>query len=69
MSKISLESNSLVAMRLFIEEIYPNHSQGVMINDAYAILNRTASMLTHVYREANLCADHLARLGAESTKG
>lgn len=38
-----------------------------MINDAHAILNRIAStyVLTHIYREGNLCADHLARLGAE----
>ncbi|KAI8535083.1 hypothetical protein RHMOL_Rhmol10G0147600 [Rhododendron molle] len=36
-----------------------------MISDAQAILSRTQSTLTPIYREANQCANHLARIRAE----
>lgn len=39
-----------------------------MINDAHAILLRTGTTLTHIYREANQCANHLASLGAEQNQ-
>ncbi|KAG5527523.1 hypothetical protein RHGRI_028433 [Rhododendron griersonianum] len=33
--------------------------------DANMLLNRIESRLSHIFREANQCASHLARMGAE----
>ncbi|KAI8568753.1 hypothetical protein RHMOL_Rhmol02G0225000 [Rhododendron molle] len=45
-----------------------NHPQSVIINDAHVLLNRTGTTLTHIYRNANQRADHLACLGAEQNE-
>lgn len=45
-----------------------NHPQSVIINDAHVLLNRTGTTLTHIYRNANQCADQLTRLGAEQNE-
>ncbi|KAI8524058.1 hypothetical protein RHMOL_Rhmol13G0119700 [Rhododendron molle] len=56
------------AVELIIKGNLENYPQSVMINDAHAILNRTGTTLAHTYREANHCADHLARIGTEQNK-
>lgn len=42
-----------------------NHPLSTLIVDARTILAGTNSTFTDIYKNANNCADHLARLGGE----
>lgn len=64
-NNISIESDSLDAVKLINEGPNDEHPQVTLIQDAKILLSRTGSSLTHVFREANQCADHLAHIGAE----
>lgn len=64
-ANMSIESDSQTAVILFNEGANPNHPQSNILNDGKYLLGRTGCTLTHTYREANQCADFLARLGAE----
>lgn len=68
MTNINLESDSLIAVSLINEGNSGNHPQSVMIDDAHAILSRTKTTLTYIYREANHCADHLTRREANQNE-
>lgn len=59
MTKIHVESDSLVAVELIKNGAPANHSQSTIINDAHALLIRRESVLAHTYRTAKQCADHL----------
>lgn len=68
MKNVTIESDSSLAVNL-INEGTPgdhagDHAQGI-IKDAHALLAHTETKLAHIYRGANKCADHLARVGAE----
>ncbi|KAI8536564.1 hypothetical protein RHMOL_Rhmol10G0267200 [Rhododendron molle] len=65
MTTVTIESDFLSVVKMINEGNSVNQPQSVMISDAHAILDRTESMLTHLYQEANQFADHLARIGAE----
>ncbi|KAH7860326.1 hypothetical protein Vadar_012160 [Vaccinium darrowii] len=60
-----IESDCQTAIILFNEGVNVNHPQSNIINDGKYLISRTGSTLSHTYRDANQCADHLAHLGAE----
>lgn len=68
LNNIYIETDSQTAVILFNDGANLNHPQSNIINDGKYLLNRTGSKLTHTYRDANQCADHLAHLGAEQEK-
>lgn len=60
-----IERDSLVAVQL-INEGNPNgNHQQALVADAQILMARTGAVLSHIYRQANQTADHLARMGAE----
>ncbi|KAG5529761.1 hypothetical protein RHGRI_030220 [Rhododendron griersonianum] len=65
LANVDIESDSLVAVNIINAGTPGNHPQSTIINDAKMLLQQTESKLTHIYRDANQCADHLARMGAE----
>ena len=67
MNSVEIESDCIQAIRL-IQNIDDdkNHPQQYIIREARALLQRTGATLRHISRSANQCADHLARLGAET---
>lgn len=65
MSRITIELDALMAVKLINEGDSVDHPQRNMIKDAHAILTRTESTLQHIYREVDQYADRLARIGAE----
>lgn len=67
-NNISIESDSLIAVQLINEGPNKEHPQIDLIKEAKNLLARTCSLLSHVFREANLCADHLAHLGAQQAE-
>lgn len=62
---VTIESDALLAVNLITEGNPGNHAQSVIINEAHGLLTLMGMTLTHMYRNANQCADHLAHLGAE----
>lgn len=68
LTNIKIESDSIIAVESINGGNSVNHPQRAMINDAHAIMVRTGTTLNHTYREANQCADHLARIGAEQNE-
>lgn len=65
LQKVAIESDSSIAMNLINEGAAGNHPQNNVINDAKTLLTRTESSLTHIYRNKNECADHLAKMRAK----
>ncbi|KAI8554787.1 hypothetical protein RHMOL_Rhmol05G0124000 [Rhododendron molle] len=65
LANVDIESDSLIAVNIINAGTPGNHPQSIIINDAKMLLQQTKSKLTHIYRTANQCADHLARMGAE----
>ncbi|XP_058198622.1 uncharacterized protein LOC131314149 [Rhododendron vialii] len=68
LENVKIESDSLVAVNLTMEGNPGNHPQSVLINEIHALLTQTNTTIGHIYRSANQCADHLARMGAERTE-
>lgn len=68
LANVKTESDALLAVNLINEDPKANHPLSTIIKDARTILMGTASSLTHIYRRANECADHLARVGAEQAE-
>lgn len=68
LANVDIESDSLVAVNIINAGTPGNHPQSIIINDAKMLLHQTGSKLTHIYRAANQCADHLARMGAEQNE-
>lgn len=64
-SNIAIESDSTVAVQLIKEVPNVEHPLLSQINDAKAILARTNSPISYIYRQANQCADHLGHMSAE----
>lgn len=62
---VQVESDSMEAVMLVNEGNAIGHPHQALIQDANVLLRGTYSTLSHIFREANSCADHLARLGAE----
>lgn len=67
-NNICIESDSLDAVQLINDGPNEEHPQTELIKEAKNLLTRTCSLLKHVFREANQCSDHLARLGAEQAE-
>lgn len=65
---VNIESDSREAVNLINDGPTENHPHQVLITDSKILLDRTRANLTHIYREANQSADHLARLGAEQAE-
>jgi len=65
---VQVESDSQTAVILFNDGAPANHPQSNLLNDGKYLLNRTGSTLTHINRNANQCADFLARLGVEQNE-
>lgn len=68
MQNVVIESDSLMAVNLINEEFEGSHPQSNMIYETRALKSRTGAILNHISRNANECADHLARLGAEQNE-
>lgn len=67
-ASVKIESDALLAVKLINEGPNANHPLSTIINYARTIIMGTASSLTHVYRGANECSDHLARVGPEQAE-
>lgn len=67
-SNIRIESDSSHAVQLITDGPNDKHPLFAMITDARMLLARTFSALSHISREANQSADHLAHMGAEQTE-
>lgn len=65
MNNAKIELDALVAVNLINDGPNVNHPLSTPICDAKTFLVGTNSTLTHIFRIANECAHHLARLGAE----
>ncbi|KAI8538402.1 hypothetical protein RHMOL_Rhmol09G0100000 [Rhododendron molle] len=65
LANVDIESDSPVAVNIINAGNPGNHPQSIIINDAKMLLLQTGPTLTHIFRAANQCANHLARMGAE----
>lgn len=63
LANVKTKSDALLAVNLINEDPKANHPLSTIIKYARTIL--MGSSLTHIYRGANECTDHLARVGAE----
>jgi len=64
-SNIHIELDSLMAVQLINKEVAGDNANQALVLDSRSLLKRTQSVLTHIFREANRNADHMARLGAK----
>lgn len=64
-NNIHIESDSLSAVQLINGDHPSTHPLNSLIGDSRLLLRRTQFQISHIFREANTSADHLARLGAE----
>jgi len=64
-NNIHIETDSLAAVQLINADSTEVHPNSTLIYDSRMLLRHTQSVISHIYREANSSADHLARLGAE----
>lgn len=62
-------SRTLMAVQLINEEVVGDNANQALVLDYRSLLRRTQSILTHIFRETNRSADHMARLGAEQQEG
>ncbi|KAF7833196.1 putative ribonuclease H protein At1g65750 family [Senna tora] len=65
-SKLEVNSDCLEAINLITREDISNHHLGVLIYDIRNLMTKfEAISVSHVFREANHCADGLAKLGSQ----
>lgn len=53
LGNVKIESASLTAVNLINEGNSGNHPQSVVINEAYYLMNRTNTLLSHIYHLTN----------------
>ena len=61
---VCLETDFMEAFRLITQETHPFHGYGMLVADIKYLLSRQWTVeVTHTFREANQCADFLAKHG------
>ncbi|CAN1140453.1 Putative ribonuclease H protein At1g65750 [Linum perenne] len=62
--KVAIQTDSAASITLLQNVDAPRHSHAALVAEFQALRNRKWEVvISHVYREANQCADYLANLG------
>ena len=62
-NNLLVETDSEATVQLIKSEKEEDHPLGVLMKDCRMILEYTNGSIQHVWREGNMCADSLAKLG------
>ncbi|CAL5344898.1 unnamed protein product [Camellia sinensis] len=63
--KVIIEIDATEVVKLLEEGLGEHHLLRGLVEDAQIIFNGCQCTIKHIYREGNLCADAMAKLGAE----
>ncbi|XP_028118362.1 uncharacterized protein LOC114315918 [Camellia sinensis] len=67
-NKVNMETDAQEVVKLLVEGPGEKHPYRGLVEDARIIFNGCQCTTQHVYREGNLCADALPKLGAAQSE-